>query len=239
MKYSISRISAELGIDRVSCPDYEVSLLLTDSRSLTYPSESLFFALRTSNNDGHRYIEELYGKGVRNFVVDDVKSALQTIACRHRDRFDVPVIGITGSRGKTTIKEWLYQLLQSDCRIVRSPRSFNSQIGVPLSVWEMNDDIDLGIFEAGISMPGEMQSLQRMIKPTIGILTNVGSEHAEGFESMLEKCREKAGLFVDCDRLIYCDDDPLVKKVMDEEFGDKERCMVVQGQRLPALCQAR
>lgn len=88
----------------------------------------------------------------------------------------------------------------------------------------MNDDIDLGIFEAGISMPGEMQSLQRMIKPTIGILTNVGSEHAEGFESMLEKCREKAGLFVDCDRLIYCDDDPLVKKVMDEEFGDKERC---------------
>lgn len=242
MKYSISRISAELGIDRVSCPDNEVSLLLTDSRSLTYPSESLFFALRTSNNDGHRYIEELYGKGVRNFVVervpdslkdaadvnflvvDDVKSALQTIACRHRDRFDVPVIGITGSRGKTTIKEWLYQLLQSDFRIVRSPRSFNSQIGVPLSVWEMNDDIDLGIFEAGISMPGEMQSLQRMIKPTIGILTNVGSEHAEGFESMLEKCREKAGLFVDCDRLIYCDDDPLVKKVMDEEFGDKERC---------------
>ena len=242
MKYSISRISAELGIDKVSCPDYEVSLLLTDSRSLIYPSESLFFALRTSNNDGHRYIEELYGKGVRNFVVervpdslkdaadvnflvvDDVKSALQTIACRHRDRFDVPVIGITGSRGKTTIKEWLYQLLQSDFRIVRSPRSFNSQIGVPLSVWEMNDDIDLGIFEAGISMPGEMQSLQRMIKPTIGILTNVGSEHAEGFESMLEKCREKAGLFVDCDRLIYCDDDPLVKKVMDEEFGDKERC---------------
>ncbi len=154
MKYSISRISAELGIDRVSCPDYEVSLLLTDSRSLIYPSESLFLrAAHEQNNDGHRYIEELYGKGVRNFVVervpdslkdaadvnflvvDDVKSALQTIACRHRDRFDVPVIGITGSRGKTTIKEWLYQLLQSDFRIVRSPRSFNSQIGVPLSVW--------------------------------------------------------------------------------------------------------
>lgn len=131
----------------------------------------------------------------------DVKEALHTIARHHRHRYDIPVIGITGSRGKTTLKEWLYQLLQRDLRIVRSPRSYNSQIGVPLSVWEINDDSELGIFEAGISQPGEMDALREIVDPTIGILTNVGAEHAGGFSSRREKCDEKIRLFTGCDTL--------------------------------------
>ena len=149
--------------------DYPVSILLTDSRSLTYPEQTLFFALRTATGNGHRYISDLYNKGVRAFVVDhlpsnaasmpeaawivvpDVLRALQQLAASHRASFSIPVIGITGSRGKTTLKEWLYSLLHNDFSIVRSPRSYNSQIGVPLSIWEMNRDTCLAIFEAGIS----------------------------------------------------------------------------------------
>ncbi len=231
MNYSISHIAEILRLQQPVCPDYTVSILLTDSRSLTYPEETLFFAIRTRNNDGHRYLSELYDKGVRNFVVDhipssmqnddvnmlcvhDVRHALQQIARFHRERFDIPVVGITGSRGKTTVKEWLYQLLKDDFNIVRSPRSYNSQIGVPLSIWEMDEDTELAVFEAGISMPDEMSALQPMISPNLGIITNIGDEHGSGFKSNREKCEEKVQLFRDCDCIIYNGDDSLISDVV-------------------------
>lgn len=210
--------------------DYPVTILLTDSRSLTYPEQTLFFALRTATGNGHNYIPALYAKGARAFVVDhipsdassmpeaawivvpDVLRALQQLAASHRQSFSIPVIGITGSRGKTTLKEWLYALLRDDYSIVRSPRSYNSQIGVPLSIWEMNPDTRLAIFEAGISRQGEMNALEPIIRPSIGIITNIGSEHSEGFTSIENKCREKVQLFRHCDCIIYCSDDPVVRQ---------------------------
>ena len=166
MNYKISRIAETIHASLPSSadPDHEISILLTDSRSLTYPDQSIFFAIRTRNNDGHRYMRDLYDRGVRHFVArhipDDMTSAtdavillvpsvtraLQDLARAHRSRFDIPVVGITGSRGKTTVKEWLYQLLSSDYSIVRSPRSYNSQIGVPLSIWELDTDTTMAIF---------------------------------------------------------------------------------------------
>ncbi|CCX48901.1 putative uncharacterized protein [Bacteroides sp. CAG:927] len=214
--------------------DYPVSILLTDSRSLTYPEQTLFFALRTATGNGHRYISDLYNKGVRAFVVDhlpsnaasmpeaawivvpDVLRALQQLAASHRASFSIPVIGITGSRGKTTLKEWLYSLLHNDFSIVRSPRSYNSQIGVPLSIWEMNRDTCLAIFEAGISKQGEMNSLESIIRPTIGIITNIGSEHSDGFSSIEDKCREKVQLLRNCDCIIYCSDDETVNQQVNQ-----------------------
>lgn len=214
--------------------DYPVSSLLIDSRSLIDPDESLFFAIATPTGDGHRYIRELYEKGVKSFVVThipdnmadvtdaafvivpDVTKALQMIARDHRENFAGTVIGITGSRGKTTVKEWIYQLLGDDYQIVRSPRSFNSQIGVPLSIWEINENTQLAVIEAGISRRGEMDALQRIIKPDIGIITNVNSEHAEGFRSLSQKAAEKVQLFRDCKCLIYCKDDSLITEAVEQ-----------------------
>lgn len=232
MTYSISTIAQILHLPEPKIPAYNISILLTDSRSLTYPEDSLFFALRTRNNDGHRYLHDLHECGVRNFVVDhipatmhnvedsnflivpDVKKALQTIASYHRGRFTAPVIGITGSRGKTIVKEWLYQLLYADYSMVRSPRSYNSQIGVPLSIWEMNENTQLAIFEAGISQPNEMVSLQSMIRPKLSIITNIGDEHDEGFASQRLKCEEKVMLCRDCDCIVYNGDDELISDVV-------------------------
>ena len=231
MKYSIKEIASVLHIEsnQLSDTDAIVSLLLTDSRSLTYAAETLFFALRTRNADGHQYVAALHEQGVRNFVVDslagiprrlertanflvvpDTLEALQAIATHHRRRFDIPVIGITGSRGKTTVKEWLYQLLKDDYHIVRSPRRYNSQIGVPLSLWDIDDKCNLAIIEAGISTTGEMARLQAMIRPTVGIITNIGSEHNDGFSSMAEKAQEKAIILSSCESIIYPADDQLV-----------------------------
>ena len=175
-----------------------VEYLLLDSRKVYSPAASLFFALKGPRRDGHQFIPELYKKGVRNFViseeqdvsvypdanfivVSDTLAALQQLAVYHRSRFDIPVIGITGSNGKTIVKEWLYQLLHEEYVIVRSPKSYNSQIGVPLSIWQMDEQYTLGIFEAGISQPGEMETLEKIIQPTIGVLTNIGEAHNEGF----------------------------------------------------------
>ncbi|MGL5317812.1 MAG: Mur ligase family protein, partial [Bacteroidales bacterium] len=229
-----------------------VSHLLTDSRSLAYPDETLFFALVTKQNDGHQYICDLYERGVRAFVVSDslfteknfpnasfivVKDtlrALQDLAIFHRSHFSIPVIGITGSNGKTIVKEWLFQLMQDKKRIVRSPRSYNSQIGVPLSVWGLDEKFELGIFEAGISQTNEMRNLSHMIKPTIGIFTNLGEAHQEGFGSKREKCLEKLHLFKDCSFLIYnADNEMLVDCLRESCIGATEFAWSYTNKSLP------
>ncbi len=202
--------------------------ILLDSRKLLFPSTSVFFALSGPRRKGNLYVEELYNKGVRCFVVDeffgeeellkfpkaaflqvtDVLQALHLLIAFHRQQFAIPVIGITGSNGKTIVKEWLYQLLQHDYNIVRSPKSYNSQIGVPLSVWQMKPDHTLGIFEAGISQPDEMHKLAKIIVPTIGIITSIGEAHGEGFLNIRQKINEKLKLFIKCGLLVYGADDP-------------------------------
>ena len=175
----------------------EIRHLLTDSRQLKSPQDTLFFAIKTDKNDGARYIPELQSKGVQAFVTGDALAALQALAAYVRSRFTGTVIGITGSNGKTVVKEWLYQLLKEDYTIVRSPKSYNSQIGVPLSVWQLADSkAQLAIFEAGISQPGEMERLERIIRPTIGVITYIGHEHDENFASLEQKREEKMKLFV-------------------------------------------
>ena len=213
MNYTISNIATIINAESFISDDISVTHLLFDSRKVFSPATSLFFALKSQRRNGHQFIAELYKKGVRNFVVSerqpeekypganfllviDTLDALQHVAAHHRKQFSIPVIGITGSNGKTIVKEWLYQLLHTDYNIVRSPKSFNSQIGVPLSVWQMNETHTLGIFEAGISQPGEMVRLEKIIQPTIGILTNIGEAHAVGFASQSEKETEKRKLFI-------------------------------------------
>ena len=202
--------------------DAPIEHILIDSRKLIFPVSSLFFALSSSRRNGILFLEELYLKGVRNFVVQqtpeasatkypaanillvkDVLQSLHLLSAWHRNQFLLPVIGITGSNGKTIVKEWLYQLLQSDYNIVRSPKSYNSQIGVPLSVWQINQQHTLGIFEAGISQPDEMQKLEKMIAPAIGIFTNIGDAHSEGFLNIRQKINEKLQLFIRSNVLIY------------------------------------
>ncbi len=228
MKYSIEKITTLIGARRIGSADAQISWLLTDSRSLCFPEETLFFALKTNRNDGHRYIEDLYRRGVRNFVVNltpdlpkeganflvvpSPLAALQRLAERHRDEFNIPVVGITGSNGKTMVKEWLYQVLSPQMTVTRSPKSYNSQIGVPLSVWLLNEHTDVALIEAGISQPGEMAALADIIQPTIGVLTSLGAPHQENFRSMEEKCMEKLQLFHDAKVIIYNADDDLVSR---------------------------
>lgn len=204
--------------------DSPVEHLLLDSRRLIFPDTSLFFSLKGPRRDGSLFIEELYKRGVRNFVVEstpakigpdaniirvtDTLAALQRLAAWHRQQFDIPVIGITGSNGKTIVKEWLNELLEDTYSIVRSPKSYNSQIGVPLSVWQLDTVHELAIFEAGISRQDEMQKLEAIIKPTVGIFTNIGEAHNEGFGSLAEKAAEKLQLFTMADVLVYCSDQP-------------------------------
>ena len=241
MQYSIEKITTLIGARRIGTADAQIGWLLTDSRSLCFPEETLFFALSSPRNDGHKYIPDLYRRGVRNFVISNnylqqgnhnfqfsifnsqfananflvvpsPLAALQRLAERHRDEFDIPIIGITGSNGKTMVKEWLYQLLLPSQKIVRSPRSYNSQIGVPLSVWLLNEQTEVGIFEAGISQPGEMSALRDIIQPTIGVLTSLGAPHQENFRSMEEKCMEKLELMHDTEAMVYCSDNDIVSR---------------------------
>lgn len=210
-----------------------IQQFLTDSRSLTSREETMFVAFRTTTDDGHHYIDQLYKHGVRNFLISkplasfaesypeanfievlDTLKALQKLAAEWRKRFDIPTIGITGSNGKTVVKEFLYQLLQPYFNIVRSPRSYNSQLGVPLSILNMRDTNTLAIFEAGISEPGEMGKLGQIVQPSIGIFTNIGSAHQERFNSLAHKINEKMLLFQSCSRVIYNADNPeLVKGI--------------------------
>ncbi|MBO6059263.1 MAG: alanine racemase, partial [Bacteroidaceae bacterium] len=212
----VSTIASLIGARQVGEADININWLLTDSRSLCFPESTLFFAIRTPRGDGHRYIQDLYSRGVRAFVVEEIPDitassgecaflqvenslvALQRLAERKREEYDIPIIGITGSNGKTTVKEWLYQMLSPDMTVTRSPRSYNSQIGVPLSVWGLWEKSQIGIFEAAISQPGEMEALERIIQPTIGVFTGLGSAHQENFQSMEQKREEKMKLFAHC-----------------------------------------
>ena len=228
--YSLQEISEIVNGKLVGEANGEVSDLLIDSRHLVDPHQTLFFALKSNRNDGHRYIDDLYEKGVRAFVVSqlpesihpdaafvvvpDTLKALQMLAAHHRQQFDIPVIGITGSNGKTIVKEWLYQMLSPDYNIVRSPKSYNSQVGVPLSVWQMNQTNTLGIFEAGISEPDEMMSLQDIIRPTIGVFTNIGQAHDENFINRVQKAGEKLNLFTKTEQLVYCMDYSDIQQVV-------------------------
>lgn len=237
MSYTIKDIAGILSADFIFRKDADIDWLLIDSRSLSFPESTLFFALHSKRGDGHKYVEELYLKGVYNFVidssaeelsslcpdanfivVDDTLKALQKLAQTHRASFDIPVVGITGSNGKTIVKEWLYQLLCKKFVITRSPRSYNSQIGVPLSIWQLDQDTSLGIFEAGISEYNEMDKLQPIIQPTIGVLTGIGSAHQENFSSLQDKCIEKLQLFKGCDVIIYDGDDELVCDCVSREL---------------------
>ena len=235
MTYSIEKITTLIGARRYGESETTVGWLLTDSRSLCFPEQTLFFALRTQHGDGHRYIDDLYRRGVCAFVVEQVPddyathypsacflrvqsslAALQRLAERHRDEFGIPVVGITGSNGKTWVKEWLYQLLLSGQRgpVTRSPRSYNSQIGVPLSVWLLNERSRVALFEAGISQPGEMETLRDIIQPTIGVFTSLGAAHQEHFRSLEEKCMEKLQLFHGAKAIVYPSDDDIVSRCM-------------------------
>ncbi len=234
--YKISDIAA--AISRQSSlkdRDAAIQYLSTDSRRISFPTSVLFFALETRQRNGHDFIAESYHRGVRNFVVkegfgiesfpegnflfvNDTLTALQQAAAFHRGHFNIPVIGITGSNGKTIVKEWLAQLLQQEFEIARSPRSYNSQVGVPLSVWQLHKKHSLALFEAGISQPGEMQKLEKVIRPTIGIFTNIGEAHNEGFINMSQKVSEKMELFNHVELLVYNADDKLITQSVNFRF---------------------
>jgi len=207
-----------------------VRSLSIDSRSLLIAEQTLFFALVGERHNGHTYIADLYKKGVRAFVisnadleiydypeagfvlVENTLDALQQLSKYHREQFSYPVIGITGSNGKTIVKEWLYQLLNESFTIVRSPKSYNSQVGVPLSLWNMNKEAELAIIEAGISQPNEMSNLAEIIQPNIGVFTHLGEAHRENFTGKLHLIYEKINLFSSCEKVVYCSDDSLLER---------------------------
>ena len=219
---------------RVCCENCGISELVFDSRKVTSPSQTLFFAIKTEKNDGHLYIPELIKQNVTNFVisnnielyknfdanfyqVDDPVLAMQKIASAHRKKFDYPVVGITGSNGKTIVKEWLSSILSKEFAVIKNPNSYNSQIGVPLSVWKMNENYGFAIFEAGISQKNEMSKLETVIKPNIGILTNIGNAHSQFFKNDKEKLLEKLNLFSNSSTLIYNNDNTLIRETLEKK----------------------
>lgn len=226
--------------------------LCIDSRLIQHPDVALFFAFKTEKNDGHRFIGSLIQRGVRSFVilkkiselteqllkngitneelascnflsVHNTTEALQLIAQNHREQYHCPVVGITGSNGKTIVKEWLANIVSEDISVTCSPNSYNSQIGVPLSVWQMVEQTEMAIFEAGISQPGEMKNLASIIQPTLGILTNVGMAHAQFFKNNSQKIREKLRLFQNADALIYHNDNEEINAILAEPEYDRLR----------------
>ncbi len=229
--YTLKDIALAVSGKLAGNPTATVSHLLIDSRGAVSPNDSIFFAIQGTHHDGHQFVEELYLKGVRNFVVvekalpdiktlvdanfiyvDSTLDALQSLAAFHRRRYSYPVIGITGSNGKTVVKEWASQLMHGEKKVVRSPRSYNSQVGVPLSVWLMSPENDVAIFEAGISRPSEMHRLEHILSPDIGIITNIGAAHQENFNSVLQKLQEKLQLFEHSKIIIYQLDDKLINE---------------------------
>jgi alanine racemase len=224
-EYSVQKIAEIVeGKAFINAPDNTIiEELMIDSRKIARAASSLFFAIKGDRHNGHNFVESCLLAGVLNFavtkiepewenatanfiVVKDTLEALQKLSAEHRSQFTIPVIGITGSNGKTIVKEWLFQLMRADKNIVRSPKSYNSQTGVPLSVWQIDSEHEVALIEAGISKPDEMERLQKIIQPTIGILTNIGTAHDEHFENQSQKVREKLKLFSSCNTLIYCKD---------------------------------
>ena len=244
MKIKLSSLINALELKAIcNVPDVVIDCPVTDSRMHVDPQNALFFALTTSCNDGHRYIRDLYRRGVRNFAVtgeifdetllhndcnyiiaDDSRSVLdilQLSAQYVRSLVKCPIIAITGSRGKTVVKQMIADSLP-DVKITTSPRSWNSQIGVPLSVWRLSENTQLGVFEAGISQYGEMDRLREIICPEIGIFTELTDEHSHNFRSLEDKCREKCRLFINCKTIIYLTGNPIVEKCIAEIAGDKK-----------------
>ncbi|HZK92697.1 MAG TPA: bifunctional UDP-N-acetylmuramoyl-tripeptide:D-alanyl-D-alanine ligase/alanine racemase, partial [Prolixibacteraceae bacterium] len=235
ISYSLKEIVAIIG-GQVTGPDnatdQPIRFLSFDSRTILSGKETLFFALKSERNDGHRFIEDAIALEVNSFVVEDLPAttslnalaqfivvkdplaALQKLAAFHRQRFTYPVVGITGSNGKTIVKEWLSELLSPELKIVRSPRSYNSQIGNPLSVWLMDHRFDLAIFEAGISKPGEMERLEAILKPDHGIFTHLGKAHLENFISIEELVDEKIRLYINSTLIVYCKDFELLHQAI-------------------------
>lgn len=241
MKYDIRQIASitQAVFLNAEIQEGNIGHLLFDSRQLVQAEQTLFFAILTENNDGHRYINDLIERGVRHFIitkkdfpldgkcnyllVENAVQALQALATQHRVQFSLPCIGITGSNGKTVVKEWLFQLLQEDYNIVRSPKSYNSQIGVPMSVAQINQRHDLGIFEAGISESGEMAGSAQIIQAQIGIFTNIGEAHQAGFSSQKDKILEKIQLFAASEMIIYCQDQEEVHQAIESKYKHKKR----------------
>ncbi len=225
-KYTTGEVAAMVGGELRGSPEVMVSGISTDSRHVHQPEASLFVAIRGDRHDGHSFISELSERGINAFIVEELPTspardisfilvkdslkALQELAAAHRDRHGCRVIGITGSNGKTIVKEWINQVLSPDQKIARSPRSYNSQIGVPLSVLLLEENTGTGIFEAGISRTGEMFRLEAIIRPSIGIFTNIGEAHQEGFSDIEEKLGQKLILFKDAVKIIYCSEHEVV-----------------------------
>jgi alanine racemase len=254
--YPISTFAAMLGGQWLhqAIPEAHISHLLTDSRFYQNQEDSVFFAITSRRNDGHKYVEALKNRGLKNFVVsqqtlaeqlkdvnvilvDDTVAALQLLAKKHREQFSIPVLGITGSNGKTVVKEWLYQLLQKHRRTIRSPRSYNSQIGVPMSAWLMGGQHEIAILEAGISAPGEMEKIAKVIQPSIGIFTNIGEAHQEYFDTVKQKVEEKAKLFKGAKCIIYNKDQPTVAAVLEQAYGDQDGVLKAWSAHGPAVLE--
>ncbi|MBN1187673.1 MAG: bifunctional UDP-N-acetylmuramoyl-tripeptide:D-alanyl-D-alanine ligase/alanine racemase [Bacteroidales bacterium] len=227
MIYRLQHIADVLQAVLKGNKNVEINQIIIDSRNVTYGPGTLFFALCGERNDGHRFIESLIANGIRNFVISDLTipdrfpeanyilvndtfRALQQFVSYHRSQYKIPVIGITGSNGKTIVKEWLAQCIANDKRVVKNPMSYNSQVGVPLSVWQLESDTEIGVFECGISLPGEMERLERIVKPSIGVITNIGEAHQENFQDHKQKAQEKLKLFIHTDTIIYCKDHTII-----------------------------
>lgn len=249
MNAKLSTLATYCGVSINS--DRDIKNILTDSRSSADTADALFFAIRTDVNDGHRYLADLYRRGVRSFVVDhipdimrhaadadfivvdDVSRALKQIARRVREEFRIPVVGITGSRGKTVVKELLFHALtKADVKVARSPRSWNSQLGVPLSIWQLEPDTDIAVFEAGIDRVGQMAGLAEIIRPNIGIMTEITDEHDNGFTSREEKIVEKAALFSSCDTIICPAADTVACDIIKSLYPGKTVICVGSGDNL-------
>jgi len=239
VQYSLNKI-AEIVVGQLTGKGNQViEEALIDSRKKADPAGTLFCAIRGKQHNGHNYIQQLYNSGFCNFLVEyipeitfsekvnfivvpNVLDALQTWASFHRQKFNIPVVAITGSNGKTIVKEWCYQVLYKDLKVVRNPRSYNSQVGVPLSVLHIQPSHEIGLFEAGISEVGEMPKLENILQPNIGIFTNIGDAHSAGFGNETEKIHEKLKLFTGCQTLIYRREDNLLTDRI-ERFIDEHK----------------
>ena len=255
MIYSISKISEIIHARFIGKEDSQIEYLLIDSRNIISSFRTLFFAIKGERHDGHRFIGELYEKGIRCFVVEEIPKnessfpeasflvvkdslqALQDLAAYHRKSFTYPVLGITGSNGKTIIKEWLFHILQGEKQVVRSPKSYNSQVGVPLSVWLLNESYNLAIFEAGISLPNEMEKLEQIIKPNIGLISNIGYPHQENFTDVNKKVDEKLKLFKNSEIIIYSADHSIIHQKIKNDANLSKKKLVSWSEKVKADLQ--